>query len=211
MKTKKKNRKILKILILIVLVIALIFLSYIIYEKIQEHRFKKLLQDNDATNYKLIETVNGEDTTVYVRDKVLFVEDENTRTWVNELESKRVIFDEEYKTAILDQNDESLKVNTLNYTFINDFFDNSNQIFKYLGKENVYYKLQFKEKGSNKITLLYINEKNNIVEKMIQNAGNFELVTEFKVEKNKVTKDNITLPNLEGYRAYDSVNIGDAP
>ena len=41
---------------------------------------------------------------------------------------------------------------------------------------------------------------------MVQNAGNFEFVTIFKVEKNKVSKADVELPNLEGYRAYDSVN-----
>ena len=41
---------------------------------------------------------------------------------------------------------------------------------------------------------------------MVQNSGNFELITEFKVEKNQVSKEEIALPNLEGYRATDSVN-----
>ena len=57
-----------------------------------------------------------------------------------------------------------------------------------------------------KITMLYLNEKTNIIEKMIQNVGNFEFVTDFKVEKNKVKKSDIAFPNLEGYRASDSVN-----
>ena len=97
-------------------------------------------------------------------------------------------------------------MNSLNYTYINNFFDNSNQKFKYIGKENEYYKLQFKEKGSNKITLLYLNKKTNIVEKMVQNSGNFEFVTKFKVEKNNVSKEKVAYPNLEGYRATNSVN-----
>ena len=41
---------------------------------------------------------------------------------------------------------------------------------------------------------------------MIQNAGNFEFVTDFKVEKNSVSKEEIAYPDLEGYRAGDSVN-----
>ena len=204
MKIKKKN--IVKILILIILIIFLIFLTFIILNKFQENKFKKMLKDNDAVNYKLTETTNGVETKVYVRDKILLSESEETITWVNELESKRIIVDEEYKTAILDQDDENLKVNSLNYTYINDFFDNSNQSFKYLGKEDGCYKIQFKEKDSKKITILYINEKLKCVTKMIQNAGNFELITEFKVEKNKVSKSDVELPNLEGYRAYDSVS-----
>ena len=143
MKIKKKN--IVKILILIILIIFLIFLTFIILNKFQENKFKKMLKDNDAVNYKLTETTNGVETKVYVRDKILLSESEETITWVNELESKRIIVDEEYKTAILDQDDENLKVNSLNYTYINDFFDNSNQSFKYLGKEDGCYKIQFKE------------------------------------------------------------------
>ena len=45
---------------------------------------------------------------------------------------------------------------------------------------------------------------------MVQNAGNFEFITEFKVEKNKVKKEEIAFPNLEGYRASDSVNSNPA-
>ena len=41
---------------------------------------------------------------------------------------------------------------------------------------------------------------------MVQNVGNFEFVTEFKVKKNKVSKSDVELPDLEGYRAYDSVD-----
>ena len=199
-------KKLLKILILIILIIGLIYLGYIIIQKIQESKFKKILQENDSNNYELIEVVNGEETEVFVRDKILFIKNGNTKTWVNELEEKRLAFDDEYKTVIVDSNDDSLKVNSLNYTYINNFFENSNQVFKYLGEENEFYKLQFKEKGSGKITILYLNKQNNIVEKLIQNAGNFEFVTEFKVKKNEVSKDEIELPDLDGYRVYDSVN-----
>ncbi len=202
----KKNLKFLKIILCIIFVIGLIFLSFLIYEKVQKNRFKKMLQESDATNYELTEIVNGEETKVYVRDKTLLIEEGTTKTWVSELDSERVAFDDKYKTAVWDQNDEDLKVNSLNYTYIHDFFENSDQKFKYLGKEKEYYKLQFKEKGSKKITLLYLNVETKLIDKMIQNVGNFEFVTEFKVEKNAVSKDKIAFPNLEGYRAYDSVN-----
>ena len=134
------------------------------------------------------------------------MENGDIKTWVSEDDSKRVVYDTNYKTAILDENDETLEINSLNYTYINDFFENSNQKFKYLGKEDGYYKLEFQEKDSKKVTIFYLNEKTNIIEKEIQNAGNFELVTEFKVEKNKVSKDEVEYPNLEGYRAGDSVS-----
>ena len=115
---KPKIKNILKILIVIILVIVLIFLAYKIYQGIVENHFKKMLVQNDANNYKLIEIVNGEETTVYVRDKILFMEDGTTKTWVNALEQKRVIFNDEYKTAIMDQNDETLEVPSLNYTYL---------------------------------------------------------------------------------------------
>jgi len=202
MSTKTKN--IIKIIIVVVLVICLVILGYFIYEKLQANRFKKMLQESDSNNYKLTEIVNDVETEVYVRDRILFSKVGNTRTWVSEFDSKRVIFDEEYKTVITDVNDDNLKVNSLNYTFINDFFDNSNQSFNYLGEEDGCYKVQFTEKGSKKITLLYINKDSKDVEKMIQDAGNFELITEFRVEKNTVSKDEVELPNLEGYRVYES-------
>lgn len=203
---KIKNKKFIKFLILIVLIILIVFLINFIYQKIQKDRFKKMLQKNDATNYELTEIVNGEESKVYVRDKILLSQNGNTRTWVNEFKSRRIIFDEEYKTAIVDENDDNLKVNSLNYTYVNDYFENSNQSFKYIGKENGCYKIQFKEKASGKITIIYINEKTKIVDRMVQNVGNFEFVTEFKVKKNKVSKSDVELPDLEGYRAYDSVD-----
>ena len=206
MKLKKRTKNILKIFILIILIIGLIFLTGLIYQEIQKNKFQKILKENDASNYELVENINGEEIKVYVRDKVLLSEDGNTKIWLSEFEQKRVIFDDEYKTAIFDENDEELKVNSLNYTYINDFFENSNQSFKYIGKDKGYYKIQFKEKESDKITLLYINQKTNMVDKVVQNAGKFELVTEFKVNKDCVSKDKVAYPNLEGYRVSDSVS-----
>ena len=204
MKINKKG--ILKVLISIILIVGLIFFINKIYQKLQENRFEKILKANDSMNYKLTEIINGEETNIIVRDNTLLLENGDTKMWVSEDENKRVIFDDKYKTAVLDKNDKMLDVNSLNYTFIKDFFENSNQKFSYKGNKNGFYNLQFKEKGSNKITMLYLNEKTNIIEKMIQNVGNFEFVTDFKVEKNKVKKSDIAFPNLEGYRASDSVN-----
>ena len=137
MKLKKRTKNILKIFILIILIIGLIFLTGLIYQEIQKNKFQKILKENDASNYELVENINGEEIKVYVRDKVLLSEDGNTKIWLSEFEQKRVIFDDEYKTAIFDENDEELKVNSLNYTYINDFFKNSNQSFKYIGKDTV--------------------------------------------------------------------------
>lgn len=203
---KIKKRKIFKFLLMLILIIGLAFLVYFIFNKSQEGKFKKILKNNDCYNYKLTEIVNEEETNVIVRDNTLLSENGDVKIWMSEEENKRVIFDEKYKTAVLDENDENLEVNSLNYTFINDYFENSRQKFKYGGKKDGHYKLEFKEKGSGKITILYLNEKTNIIDKLVQNAGNFEMVTEFKVEKNKVTKEEIAFPNLEGYRASDSVN-----
>ena len=49
---KIKGKKVFRILILFILVIFLIFLLNFIYQNIQENRFKKILQDNDANNYE---------------------------------------------------------------------------------------------------------------------------------------------------------------
>ena len=161
MKLKKRTKNILKIFILIILIIGLIFLTGLIYQEIQKNKFQKILKENDASNYELVENINGEEIKVYVRDKVLLSEDGNTKIWLSEFEQKRVIFDDEYKTAIFDENDEELKVNSLNYTYINDFFENSNQSFKYIGKDKGYYKIQFKEKESDKIRLFKMQENLN--------------------------------------------------
>lgn len=203
---KIKKKKILKFIILIILIIALVFLTYFIFNKIQKNKFKKILEENDSHNYKLTEINGEEETNVIVRDNTLLSENGDTKIWMSEEEKKRVIFDEKYKTAVLDENDETLEVSSLNYTFLKDFFENSNQKFKYRGKENGFYKLEFKEKGTKKITTLYLSEKTKNIEKMVQNSGEIEFVTEFKIEKNKVTKEEIEFPNLEGYRASDSVN-----
>lgn len=201
---KYKLKTFFKILILIVLIIALFFIGYTIYQKIEENKYKKILQDGDATNFKITEIINDDETNIYVRDKILLIDSGNTKTWVNESESKRVSFDEKYHTVIIEKDVDNLKVNSLNYTYINDFFENSNQVFKYLGKENGNIKIQFKEKGNKKITVFYIDEKLKTMVKMIQNVDNFETITDFKIEKNSVSKQEVELPDLENYRVYDS-------
>ena len=203
---KIKKKKVFKFLLLIILIIGLVFLVNWGFNKIQRNKFKKILKENDSYNYKLTETSGDEETNVIVRNDTLLSESGDIKIWMSEEENKRVIFDEKYKTAVLDENDDTLEVNSLNHTFIKDFFENSNQKFKYRGKEKGYYKLEFKEKGSKRITTLYLNEKTNIIDKMVQKYGDFENVTEFKVMKNKVSKDMVAYPNLEGYRASDSVN-----
>lgn len=206
MKLNKKVKSIFRILILLIIAVLLALCVYFGYNKFLKNKFKKILEKNDCTNYELTEIANGEETKVYVRDKTLLSEKGDIKTWVSEFDSKRVVFDVGRKTAILDENDETLEVNSLNYSYIKEFFENRNQSFKYLGKENEHYKLQFTESGSKKITIIYLNIETNIVDKMVQNAGNFEFVTEYKVEKNAVSKEEIAYPNLEGYRAGDSSN-----
>ena len=206
MKNKKIMKRIFFYVFLLVIAFVLAVATYMLFGKIQKNKYKKILQENDATNYELTEIEDGIENKVYVRDKILLAENGNTKIWVNELEQKRVTYDEHYKTVILDQNDETLKVNSLNYTYINDFFDNSSQKFKYLGSENGYHKLQFKDKNTNIITVLYLNEKTNVIDKMVQIFGNSEHIIEFKVRKNSVSEKEVEFPNLEGYRVYDSVN-----
>ena len=158
MKLNKKVKSIFRILILLIIAVLLALCVYFGYNKFLENKFKKILEKNDCTNYELTEIANGEETKVYVRDKTLLSEKGDIKTWVSEFDSKRVVFDVGRKTAILDENDETLEVNSLNYSYIKEFFENRNQNFKYLGKENGHYKLQFTESGSKKITIIYLKK-----------------------------------------------------
>ena len=140
---KTKKGKIVKIVFVIVLIIIGILVGHSFYNKYQRYKFEKMLKKSDATNYELVEKINDEETSVKVRDKVLVSESGDTITWVSGINNKRVLLNINYKTAIITENDEELEVNSLNYSYINDYFNNKNQKFKYLGKEDGFYKIQF--------------------------------------------------------------------
>jgi hypothetical protein len=162
MKRKKSNKikPIFKLIIIIVLIIIGVFLGNFAYGKFTKYRFKKILQDNDSSNYELVQYSNDEETTIWVRDKKLFSETENTIIWMSELDSKRIIMDKDSQIAIVTEGDEDLVVNTLNYSYLNDLFESSNQKFKYQGKQDGYYILEFTNKKTGILTTLYLNERN---------------------------------------------------
>ena len=195
-----------KFLIIIVLIFILIFIGIFSFRKYQRYSFKKILVDNDATNYELIETVNDSVITVKVKDRVLLSTEDEIITWVNELEKRRIVVDEEYKTALITENDSELKVNSLNYTYINDYFENSNQKFKYLGEKDGYYIVEFTEKATKNKSILYINKDTKIVDKFEQVLDGYDFTREFEGNKNSVSNLEVEEPNIDNYRIYDSVS-----
>lgn len=200
------KKKIIKIILLIIIIVLGVLLGNFVFHKFQANKYKKMLKDNDATNYKLIEkTIDGE-TIVKVRDGVLVSENEDTLTWVDSLENKRVLINTKYKTAIITENDNDLNVSSLNNTYINDYFENSNQKFKYLGKEDGFYKIQFTNKENQNITIIYINENTKMVEKVVQISNNIEFVINYEIDKKSVSKKDVEYPDLNDYHVTESVS-----
>jgi amino acid permease len=207
--TKKINKKIkiiIKLIIIVVLVLVGIFVGNFAYGKFVKHKFKKILKENDSSNYELIQFANDEETDVWVRDEKLLSKNESSIIWESELDSKRIVMDSNAQIAIITEGDENLQVNTLNYTYINDFFENSNQSFKYLGKEDGYYILEFTNKKTKLITTLYLNIETNIVDKMIESRNGIDFETNFEVKINSVSSSEVEIPDLTDYHVEDSVS-----
>ena len=61
-----KKKKLIKLIILIVVIVLLVVLEILIYNQVQINRFKKILEENDSTNYELIQTDGITTTTVKV-------------------------------------------------------------------------------------------------------------------------------------------------
>jgi len=206
MKKKKIFLKLIKFLFLIILIVLGFFLGNFVYNKYEENKFKKILTENDATNYEVIERVGNEETTVKVRDRVLISENTETKTWVDGINKKRIVMDLTYKTALITENDEKLKVNSLNNTYIENYFDNPKMKFKYLGSTDRYSILKFIHKKTKDSTLLYINRETNIIEKMEQYTDDVVYTANFDVKMNSVSKEEVEEPDLDKYRIYDSVS-----
>ena len=166
------NKKVLRFIILFIIIVIIILLTRVIYGKIIKNKFKNILIENDAINYEMIEKTNDEETNIKVKDKKLLLQNGNNTTWISELDGKRIIMDTESKIAIITENDKELKVNSLNYTYINEYFEKSSQNFKYLGKKDGYYIFSFTEKKANIVTCFYLNEKTNLVEKLVKTVNN---------------------------------------
>ncbi|MCI8309761.1 MAG: hypothetical protein HFJ45_06210 [Clostridia bacterium] len=205
-KIKNKRKFIVKLIIIIILISIGIFIGNFAYGKYIRNKYKNILKDNDAVNYEMTQYSNGEETNIFVKDKILLSRNNNIETWVSEIESKRIIADTSSKIAIITENDNNLKVNTLNYTYINDYFENSRQKFKYLGKNDDYYFLEFKDKKTKIITTLYLNRKTNLVDKMIESSNGIEFEIKYKINLNSVSNEEVKCPDLTDYHFETSVS-----
>ena len=99
-KIKNKRKFIVKLIIIIILVSIGIFIGNFAYGKYIRNKYKNILKDNDAVNYEMTQYSNGEETNIFVKDKILLSKNNNIETWVSEIESKRIIADTSSKIAI---------------------------------------------------------------------------------------------------------------
>ena len=194
---KKKN--IIKIIILIIAIILLILVGILIYKQYWINKFEKILEENDSTNYELIQTDGQNTITVKVYGNIYTYEDDTNYIWISESENLRVIMDTENKSAIITENPETaLEVGSLNSTYL-DFFENSSMSFKYLGKEDSYYKLQFTNKSTGNTTVFYLNSETGIVEKIEENFNGAQNVYDITVNLDCVTEEDVQYPDLSEY------------
>lgn len=201
------NKKVLRFIILFIIIVIIILLARVIYGKIIKYKFKNILIKNDAINYEMIEKTNNEEIDIKVKDRKLLQQNGNNTTWISEFDGKRIIMDTESKIAIITENDKELKVNSLNYTYINEYFEKSSQKFKYLGKKDGYYLFSFTEKKANIVTFFYLNEKTNLVEKLVKTVNNgAESISTFEIKINSVSNSDVKEPDLTDYHVRDSVS-----
>lgn len=194
---KKKN--IIKIIILVIVVILLVFLGILLYKQLMINKFKNLLEENDSTNYELVQTDGETTTTVKVYGNIYTYEDDNNFVWISEPENTRVIMDKVNKTAIITENpEEALEVESLNSTYLN-YFENDNMTFKYLGTEDIFYKLQFADENLGSVTTFYLNKDTGIVEKMVEEFNDAQNTYEISVTKDSVTAEETEYPDLSEY------------
>lgn len=194
-----KKKKVLKIIILIIAVILLVLLAFLLYKQYWINKFTKILEENDSTNYELIQTDGQTTTTVKVYGKIYTSEDESVFVWISEPENIRVIMDKLNKSAIITENsEEELKVGSLNSTYL-DYFENSNMEFKYLGKEDSFYKLQFTDKNTGYITTFCLNIDTGIVEKIIEEFNGTQNTYEISVNLDCVNEEEVSYPDLSEY------------
>lgn len=166
---KKRNKNVLKFIVLIIAIALLIWIGILIYKQIWISKFENMLKKNDSTNYELVQTDGKSSTTVRVLDNVYTLDDETNFIWINETENVRIVMDKENKLAMITENPENkLEVKSLNATYIEKYFENDSMNFKYLGKEDNFYKLQFEDKNTGFITIFYLNKDSKIIEKMVE-------------------------------------------
>lgn len=201
----KKFKNIIKIIVIIVLIILLVLLGITIYKKITINKFINLLNQNDSSNYELIQNDGTTVTTVKVKDGVLVSEDDDTIIWISETENIRVIIDKNYNSAMITENsEEAFEVSSLNSTYISDYFENNNLKFKYLSKEDNLYKVKFTNKDTGTITIFYINGDTGVIEQIDENINGEEFTLNFDVTFDIVTDEDVEYPDLS---TYDVRNI----
>ena len=201
------KKKFLRFIILFIIIVITMLLVRFFYVKIIKNKFKKILIKNDTINYEMLEKVDNEENNIKVKDKKILLQNGNNKTWISELDGKRIIMNTESKIAIITENDKELKVNSLNYTYINDYFENSSLKFKYLGKKDEYYLLRFTDKKTNIVTCFYLNEKNNLIEKLVKTVNNgAESISTFEIKINSISNKDVEEPDLTDYHVRDSVS-----
>ena len=204
----KKFKNIIKIIVIIILIIVLALLCMLIYKKLMINKFVNLLNKSDSSNYELIQSDGTTTTTVKVKDGVLVSEDDDTIIWISENENIRIIMDKNYYSAIITENFEEAEVGSLNLSYINDYFENSDWKFKYLGKEDDLYKVQFTNKDTGAIVIFYINNDTGVVEKLDEDFGGDEVNLTFEVSFDVVTDEDVAYPDLTAYTVRNFLKYG---
>ena len=196
---KKSGKKVFKKIIIILIFVLIICLSVLGIKAIIKNKYRKLLEKSNVHNYEVIQLVDGNQEQVsYIRDNVLVVNDGENIIWLNKKENKSIVLNTLRKTAFITK-EENVKISGLNDSYINEYFDNSDYRFKYLGKENNHYLLEFINKDTAITTVLYLNMETNIIDKQIIKNAVAETVIEYKVKINSVSTEEIKEPDLTDY------------
>ena len=196
----KKFKNIIKIIIIIALIVVLVLIGIVVYKKVMINRFINLLNQSNSNNYELVQNDGTTITTIKVKDGVLLSEDDDTYIWINSIENIRIIMEKNSKIAMITENSEEVfEVGSLNSTYINDYFENDDLKFKYLGKEEDSYKVQFTNKDTEIITIFYIDSDTGIIQKIEENFNGLEIVSNFEVNFDVVTDEDVAYPDLSEY------------
>ena len=196
----KKFKNIIKIIIIIALIVVLVLIGIVVYKKVMINRFINLLNQSNSNNYELVQNDGTTITTIKVKDGVLLSEDDDTYIWINSIENIRIIMEKNSKIAMITENSEEVfEVGSLNSTYINDYFENDDLKFKYLGKEEDSYKVQFINKDTEIITIFYIDSDTGIIQKIEENFNGLEIVSNFEVNFDVVTDEDVAYPDLSEY------------
>lgn len=194
-----KKKKIIKTFLIILIAVILIIVSAFVISMCIKNKYKKILIENDSTNYELSESINGEEgSNCKVKNTIMKVTDGENNFWISSKLKKKIVFNTENKTAIITEN-EDVQVVSLNHSYISEFFENSDMKFKYLGKKSGYALLEFTNKETKMQTILYLNLETNLVEKIEEKDSVASRIIEYEINLNSVSNDEITEPDLTDY------------